>query len=80
MLSGIDYSKDPQQAEPRGCDRLGNEVYAGEKIWEGTYGRFKCLERKDSYDPANEVMAFLVENLGMDFIMEQLGFDKRVIE
>ena len=77
MLQEIDYSKDPQQAEPRGCDRLGNEVYAGEKIWEGTYGRFKCLER---YDPSNEVMAFLVENLGMDFIMEQLGYEKMVIE
>lgn len=80
MLPEIDYSKDPQQAEPRGCDRLGNEVYAGEKIWEGTCGRFKCLERKDRYDPSNEVMAFLVENLGMDFIMEQLGYEKMVIE
>ena len=29
MLPEIDYSKDPQQAEPRGYDRLGNEVYAG---------------------------------------------------
>lgn len=76
----IDYSKDPQQAEPRGYDRLGNEVYAGETVWEGAYECFKCLERKDSYDSANEIMSFLVENLGMDFIMEQLGYEKRVIE
>ena len=80
MIPEIDYSKDPQQAEPRCEDRLGNEVYAGENVWDGTYGRFKRLDRRDNYDPANEVMAFLVENLGMDFIMEQLGFDKCVIE
>ena len=79
MLPEIDYSKDPQQSEPHCYDIFGDEVYKGDTVYCGDEGMM-CDPGDDNYDSGNAVMALLVQQLGTRYILEQLGYEKRVIE
>lgn len=39
-----------------------------------------CDPGDDNYDSRNAAMALLVQQLGTRYILEQLGYEKRVIE
>ena len=79
MLQEIDYSKDPQQAEPHCYDIFGDEVYKGDTVYFGDEGMM-CDPGDDNYDSRNAAMTLLVQQLGTRYILEQLGYEKRVIE
>lgn len=79
MLSEIDYSKDPQNVSPYCYDIFGGEVYKGDTVYCGDEGMFLDPDT-DNYDPNNPIMTLLVQQLGTRYILEQLGYEKRVIE
>ena len=67
MLPEIDYSKDPQNVSPHCYDIFGDEG-------------MMCDPGDDNYDSGNAAMTLLVQQLGTRYILEQLGYEKRVIE
>lgn len=68
---------DKQQARC-GHDSMGNEMYEGDEYWEGVDGTFVDVERADDSNPHNHLITMLLETLGTQFIMEQLGYVRRV--
>ena len=70
---------DRQQQSPVGYDIFGDEVYKGDTVYFGDEGMM-CDPVDDNYDSGNAVMALLVQQLGTRYILEQLGYEKRVIE
>ncbi len=79
MLQKIDYSKDPQQAEPHCYDIFGDEIYKGDTVYCGDEGMM-CDPGADNFDSSNLIMSLLVQQLGTRYILEQLGYEKKVIE
>ena len=67
MLPEIDYSKDPQNVSPHCYDIFGDEG-------------MMCDPGADNFDSGNPIMSLLVQQLGTRYILEQLGYEKRVIE
>lgn len=74
----IDCSRDPQQEEC-GYDSLSVEIYPGETYWEGSEFVF-ADPGSENYDSRNGVIATLVENLGTRYILEALGYDKKIAQ
>ena len=58
---------DRQQQSPVGYDIFGDEG-------------MMCDPGDDNYDSGNAAMTLLVQQLGTRYILEQLGYEKRVIE
>ena len=79
MLSEIDYSKDPQNVSPYCYDIFGGEVYKGDTVYCGDEGMMLDPDT-DNYDSSNPIMSLLVQQLGTRYILEQLGYEKRIIE
>ena len=79
MLPEIDYSKDLQNASPYCYDIFGDEVYPGDEVWCGDEGMMLDPDT-DNYDSSNPIMSLLVQQLGTRYILEQLGYEKRIIE
>ena len=79
MLPEIDYSKDLQNVAPYCYDIFGDEVYKGDTVYCGDEGMM-CDPGDDNYDSGNPIMSLLVQQLGTRYILEQLGYEKRVIE
>ena len=79
MLPEIDYSKDPQNVAPHCYDIFGDEVYKGDTVYCGDEGMM-CDPGADNFDSGNPIMSLLVQQLGTRYILEQLGYEKRVIE
>lgn len=74
----IDYSKDPQQ-ERFAYDIFGVEIYPGEDYWQGDEG-IMADPGTENYDPENQIVALLVQQLGTRHILEALGYERRVLE
>ena len=74
MLPEIDYSKDPQNVSPYCYD-----IYRGDTVYCGDEGMM-CDPGADNFDSGNQIMSLLVQQLGTRYILEQLGYEKRVIE
>lgn len=74
----IDYSKDPQQAR---CiyDIFGTEIYPGEDYWQGDEG-IMADPGTENYDPDNQIVALLVQQLGTRHILEALGYGRKTLE
>lgn len=79
MLPEIDYSKDTQNVSPYCYDIFGDEIYKGNVFWYGDEGMM-CDPGADNFDSGNPIMSLLVQQLGTRYILEQLGYEKRVIE
>lgn len=75
----IDYSKDPQNVSPYCYDIFGGEVYKGDIVYCGGEGMMLDPDT-DNYDSSNPIMSLLVQQLGTRYILEQLGYEKRIIE
>ena len=70
---------DRQQQSPVGYDIFGDEIYKGDTVYCGDEGMI-CAPGDDNYDSRNAAMTLLVQQLGTRYILEQLGYEKRVIE
>ena len=79
MLPEIDYSKDLQNASPYCYDIFGNEVYKKDTVYCGDEGMMRA-PGDDNYDSSNPIMTLLVQQLGTRYILEHVGYEKRVIE
>lgn len=75
----IDYFKDPPNASPYCYDIFGDEVYKGDTVYCGDEGMMLDPDT-DNYDSSNPIMSLLVQQLGTRYILEQLGYEKRIIE
>ena len=58
---------DRQQQSPVGYDIFGDEG-------------MMCDPGADNFDSSNPIMSLLVQQLGTRYILEQLGYEKRIIE
>lgn len=74
----IDYSKDPQQAR---CayDIFGVEIYPGEDYWQGDEG-IMADPGTENYNPDNQIVTLLVQQLGTRHILEALGYGRKTLE
>lgn len=70
---------DRQQQSPVGYDIFGDEIYKGNVCWYGDEGMM-CDPGADNFDSGNQIMSLLVQQLGTRYILEQLGYEKRVID
>lgn len=70
---------DRQQQSPVGYDIFGDEIYKGNVFWYGDEGMM-CDPGADNFDSGNQIMSLLVQQLGTRYILEQLGYEKRVID
>lgn len=59
-------------------DIFGNEIYDGEEYWYGDEGAMKALDSTENYRSNNEIIDMLVEQLGTEFILQALGYVRRV--
>lgn len=78
MHGEIDY-KDPRDVTPYCYDIFGDECYKGNIVYCGDDGMMLDPDT-DNYDPNNPIMTHLVQKLGTRFILEKLGFERRMIE
>ena len=78
-MFSIELEFDRQQQSPVGYDIFGDEVYKGNTVYCGDEGMI-CDPGDDNYDSGNAAMTLLVQQLGTRYILEQLGYEKRVIE
>ena len=58
---------------------FGDELYHGDAYYFGDEGMM-CDPGADNFDSGNPIMSLLVQQLGTRYILEQLGYEKRVIE
>lgn len=58
-------------------DVFGNEIYEGNDYWLGDEGIFADPEN-DNYDSGNAIMSLLVQQLGTRYILEQLGYERKI--
>lgn len=58
-------------------DIFGSEVYEGDMYFFGDEGMMKAPP--DNYDANDPIVELLVRNLGISYILEQLGYDKRYL-
>lgn len=66
-----------KQQVPCIFDIFGNEIYDGNEYFVGDEGIMACPSQSENYDPNNQIIAALVEALGTEYIMEELGYEKR---
>ena len=71
--------REAQRQTPVGYDIFGDEIYKGNVFWYGDEGMM-CDPGADNFDSGNPIMSLLVQQLGTRYILEQLGYEKRVIE
>ena len=71
--------REAQRQTPVGYDILGDELYHGDAYYFGDEGMM-CDPGADNFDSGNPIMSLLVQQLGTRYILEQLGYEKRVIE
>ena len=75
-----EYSYHDPGQEPEVCrDVFGDKVYKGDTVYCGDEGMF-LDPNTDNYDSSNPIMSLLVQQLGTRYILEQLGYEKRMIE
>mgnify|MGYP004556461355 CR=1 FL=1 len=75
-----EYSYHNPLQDPEVCrDAFGDEVYEGDTVWCGDEGMLPD-PGTDNYDSKNPVMDLIVQQLGTRYILEQLGYEKRIIE
>ena len=78
-MSPREFDFDRQQQSPVGYDIFGDEIYKGNVFWYGDEGMM-CDPGAENFDSSNPIMSLLVQQLGTRYILEQLGYEKRVIE
>lgn len=61
-----------------GYDSMGNELYEGDAFWVGNEGTFVDVECGDDANPHNHLISMLLDTLGTRYIMERLGYVRRV--
>ena len=71
--------REAQRQTPVGYDIFGDELYHGDAYYFGDEGMMRD-PGEDDRDAGNAIMSLLVQQLGTRYIMEQLGYEKRVIE
>lgn len=71
--------REAQRQTPVGYDIFGDELYHGDGYYFGDEGMM-CDPGADNFDSGNPIMSLLVQQLGTRYILEQLGYEKRVIE
>lgn len=69
--------RDAQQA-PFMTDIFGDEIYDGEEYWHGEEGEIKAPDSAENYRSSNAIIEMLVEQLGTEFILQALGYERRV--
>lgn len=70
--------REAQRQTPVGYDIFGDELYHGDAYYFGDEGMMR--DPDDNWDSNNAIMSLLVQQLGTRYILEQLGYEKRVIE
>lgn len=71
--------REAQRQTPVGYDIFGDELYHGDAYYFGDEGMM-CDPGADNFDSGNPIMSLLVQQLGTRYILEQLGYEKRVID
>lgn len=71
--------REAQRQTPVGYDIFGDELYHGDAYYFGDEGVMRD-PGDDNYDSRNAAMTLLVQQLGTRYILEQLGYEKRIIE
>lgn len=71
--------REAQRQTPVGYDIFGDELYHGDAYYFGDEGMM-CDPGADNFDSGNPIMSLLVQQLGTRYILEQLGYEKMVIE
>lgn len=71
--------REAQRQTPVGYDIFGDELYHGDAYYFGDEGMM-CDPGADNFDSGNPIMSLLVQQLGTRYILEQLGYEKCVID
>lgn len=71
--------REAQRQTPVGYDIFGDELYHGDAYYFGDEGVMRD-PGADNFDSGNPIMSLLVQQLGTRYILEQLGYEKRVID
>lgn len=69
-----------KQQEPCIFDIFGTEIYDGGEYYLADDGAIAALGRSENFDPNNAVIGDIVQNVGTNFILEALGYEKRTFE
>lgn len=67
---------DKQQA-PCIYDVYGREIYDGGEYYLADDGAIAALDRSENFEPNNTVIDDLVREVGTNYILEALGYERR---